>query len=90
MKADDRVCAIDLASEISRALAQANAICAVVAASNHIDKSILLPDDAVLNAMWAARDLIEQAEKDVEALFKCAMKAEPVGRATANIATNGG
>jgi len=67
--------ALRITDELNRKLMQASGIIAIVGISGHTNE--VIPDDAVINATWAARDLLKQAgELVVELRSKAAQPAE--------------
>ena len=71
--------ALRITDEIDRKLAQASGILAIVGISGHTNE--VIPDDAVINATWAARDLLKQAGDLVGELRK---KAAPAAEEVAS------
>jgi len=65
--------ALRITDEIDRKLAQASGIIAIVGISGHTNE--VIPDDAVINATWAARELLKQASELVGELHKKAALA---------------
>lgn len=69
--------AIKILDDIDNKMGKAQAIIAIVGITKHTRE--VIPDDAVIYATWAARDLLKEVRDHVDELYVFAKAAQPAG-----------